>query len=703
MSKRQSSSTPLGADDGAGRPKRESANSIMMVGPDAIITNASRGQRRTIEGQTTFLNPMSESVESNTSPLCVPFVRWRLVNCHAGRLLYSPESYFISAGDYPLARMLVFDAYGSGGVALTDQAFLAMFSCIAFGADNRSSNPFFAVWHAKKHVDERGMHTMPESVRKYVWLHPNDTPVQERVFDDFLPTLHSKVPRTSCTGCWSNLHRGQIELAVVPIALYMYGRPMCEGCFTMNCVGYSAKMTAMLTDIAPWSLTDTHARIKSCFHPRLRAMLKDLRKVHIVAATDKLAAPETFDTSYSLNVHGTLVATLFYCFPQVYAVRQHCSTVNTRQPMVAFGKHSLMSNGAFHNVFVDFIALLATAAQAHAFDLANYGRFEAAVRIPEAATPAHMLPCCTLQEAEDVGLYPHHVLLSNDATTWYSAEFARVVRALMTCSLQLNLLLNPPLPASELLPAQKWKRNSVRCTPVGKLDKRVPDQAYLKLAGCTVTFYDGEYLTPGWVANILDVYQLAANTHKVELPPKVVLNISGSYYRAACGVEVNTPEAMNVGGFFRDLVELAALKGGVFPAGVLTVAQHPSVCDSINYTELEAKDTVMAIVRTELAAIKDPVVPKDKPHLVFSSLATFCNASGITVPAERDLRQGASFTSDVAKSMIVLQPKLDEQHQLGVDRRLSKWLAYGQRAGAHGPTCDISQPSKTRKAKAKSK
>ena len=534
---------------------------VMLLHEHAALSRPSR--ERSLLMYETFVNPLMEFLTNTDKmpPLAIPFVPWMLVGSQDNKLLYRPIASYMSGCSNAVIRMFTFAALGTGRVQLMEQKFLALLSVFIWGANKCSAKPFFGAFCSKLNKLQENMYSLPKPIARHVWDRQDVVPYQTDVYD--LYNLKKKPTIMSLQVCMSKMHSGGRSVVTTPLAMFAHSVPMCASCFLANCNGVSPNMTALLKCKTPWRATDAMTNIKDQHKPVLHRILSTLKRAHIVAAFDTEAAAELFLDARSNEEHGMLVEQLPYCFPHVYAVRENAFAAINRRPMTAFGWNMLFG----HKLSATCQSVLETYSREIEFkadEFVNHGRAPLPDTLPVLSDDLiNMLPIITFNNAIETGLFPHQLFVFDaEDCVIYSTAFMRVIHAIATGYLKLNLVLTPPLQAEKLQP-KITKLKTVRVAPSVKWTPNAAEQAYIQVGNKKSVFYDAEAVTYEWLANILNVYEQAADAKRVPTPKQIELTLCGSYYNAASKITLLDREGNSsyknivAGGCFTELIHIA--------------------------------------------------------------------------------------------------------------------------------------------------
>lgn len=490
-----------------------------------------------------------------------------------------PDKSALYGGAYSLMGNLLFCNGGSGYVSAMSSVL-----CDAYGS----------LMHALNVDTTVARVGAPESV----WQKDSRITEQVQTYDAY--TCARKFgsranPKTKAKArlCWSVNHN-ETGQPLEPVAPFVYNKPMCRACYMFNACRDGSSCNAKQQLQRPMlSVADIRRRMTTETHERFDEFASTLKRMHLVACLDSSFRIPHGDPK-ALELHGASIVTEWYEHVHVHKERAVALAVFLHWPLFALSVYWVCSGGKQRRQGAPFRATLQVlGSDSIRSSLRNHGM--AIMSAPDDDVPSgRLMPAVAHTEVQATGLMPWHLFVCVKGT-WVLADCVRVLAALHTGRLTIDVDLVPPVP--------------LRRVNGTLAQASVPGLVVRK--GRAKTVFKAETITWGFLAHLLALNDVAREGQPL------AVQLVGSLTFA-----VLDDGKDGSGGVFQALCELALSTTAVPALTVQYSSKHGAL---VQYANDPTIQRVLCMVRQEKAFLRQP--PTDDTTLR-STLAALAHDNG---------------------------------------------------------------------------
>jgi len=400
--------------------------------------------------------------------------------------------------------------------------------------------------------------------------------------------------------CWSVNHN-ETGVPLEPVAPFVYHKPMCRACYLFNALRDGSNCNAKQQLNRPMlSVADIRRRMTTGTHERFDTFASTLKRSHLVACLDSTFRIPHGDPR-ALELHGASIVTEWFEHVHVHKERAVALTVFMHWPLVALSVYWICSGGKQRRQQVLFrAALRALETDAVRHGLRNHGM--AVMSAEDEDVPSgRLMPAVTHTEVQATGVMPWHLFVCVKGT-WVLADCVRVLAALHTGRLTLDIDLVPPVP--------------LRRANGALAQRGAPGLVVRK--GRAKTAFKAETITWGVLAHLLALNDVARGGESL------VVQLVGSLTFAIIDNGID-----GTGGVFQSLCELAL---STTPVAALTVQYSSKHGALAEYAADPAIHRVLSVVRQEKAFLRQPPTDDTLVGITLAALAHENGFGGTSTP-----------------------------------------------------------------------
>lgn len=530
----------MSGDDEVREHVRANVTGVMALNnnPMALLCNTKQA-REMVSGKAAIIKPRNIA-----GPLAAPGIIWTVED----QCKVLPSC--LVAGDYPFLVENVFSDYGTGPIAAMGPAYVSMLACLVF-SNAHPNKRVDGFWHHVKHKTTRKQFGCRADVVAFIFKKREFAPAQELIADVIVPRArHQRRHTCPSSKCMSKLHQPVMKkMKFAPFSLLIFEKVMCKECWLWN-LRRKNDVPPHISNLVP-SSKQIMREVSEAAKPAFFTVMTTIFRVQAVAALDAASGID-MTCGDALEIHGAAVTFNFLYFAHVYRRKENAVGVTAHIcPAIGWRQHAITAGYAHTQrraryTMPDLRDTLQRARDA----VTQHGRTEWRFVQWRCGVPHEFSPCVRTDCAVPVVQLWHEFLITKD-NVMLSTEAARVWLALVQTRLHVTLILVPPLDKADIVPAFPVGAVSVRRIPRLRKSKN-RDTACIAYP----TFYEGSFLQWQWLAYMLRMHTLAAESNDITPVPRLCLTIFGSYTRAVLG-EGYSRRTIQYGGPFRELVNLS--------------------------------------------------------------------------------------------------------------------------------------------------